>query len=111
MKRPSLLKCARQFKRYNANKNRYGLRVALLSTVCFLVSVSYVQEAFAQVDARRELLKVQAQYAQYLQEEQDYTARTQEHMNSAIETLLSTWGDRCFETELKGRRRGGRPHH
>jgi len=76
-------------------------RVALLSTVCFLVSVSYMQEAFAQVDARRELLKVQAQYAQYLQEEQDYTARTQEHMNSAIETLLNTWGTAALKRNLK----------
>jgi hypothetical protein len=40
----------------------------VIAMICF----GMTQQSFAEVDARRELAKVQAEYARYIQEEQDF---------------------------------------
>jgi hypothetical protein len=80
---------------------RFGRTAWTASLLMVMICFCTTQTLLADVDARRELAKVQAEYARYLQEEQDFTARTQQHMNSAIETLLGTWGTAALTQKFK----------
>jgi hypothetical protein len=53
--------------------------------ICFVMT----QEFLAEVDTHRELAKIHAEFGRY-KRNKDFTVRTQEHMNSGVETLLGT---------------------